>query len=321
VAAVSASIQEHVTMLQNRLRKNARHRRKWARKESISCYRLYDRDIPEIPFSVDWYDGRLSIAEYERPGSPTEDEHEPWIHGLLTGAGEALEVAHDQIFLKRRERQRGTRQYEKVARQSARFTVEEGGYEFVVNLSDYLDTGLFLDHRQTRAMVANEADGARFLNLFGYTGSFTVYAAGAGAVTSITVDLSNTYLEWTAENLHNNFLDTPKHELVRMDVGEFLKEAYLRKEQFDLIVVDPPTFSNSKKMDGVFDIHRDHDSLLRAVHHVTAPGGVVYFSTNARRFTLTDELSFQRVTDITHQTVLVDFQQRQPHWAWRMERA
>ena len=106
-----------------------------------------------------------------------------------------------------------------------------------------------------------------------------------------------------------------------MDVGEFLKEAYLRKEQFDLIVVDPPTFSNSKKMDGVFDIHRDHDSLLRAVHHVTAPGGVVYFSTNARRFTLTDELSFQRVTDITHQTVPVDFQQRQPHWAWRMERA
>jgi len=308
-------------MLQNRLRKNARHRRKWARKESITCYRLYDRDIPEIPFTVDWYDGRLSVAEYERPGSPEDDEHESWIHELLSGAGEALSVPNDRIFLKRRERQRGSRQYERVARESARFTVEEGGYEFIINLSDYLDTGLFLDHRQTRSLVAGEAEGTRFLNLFGYTGSFTVYAAGAGALSSVTVDLSNTYLEWTAENLHNNFLDTPKHQLVRMDVGEFLKEADARSEQFDLIVVDPPTFSNSKKMDGVFDVHRDHDSLLHAVHRVTAPGGIVYFSTNARRFTLAGESPFHVVKDITHQTVPPDFQQRRPHRAWRMEAA
>jgi len=306
-------------MLQNRLRKNARHRRKWARKESISCYRLYDRDIPEIPLSVDWYDGRLLVAEFERPGTPTDDAHKPWLHGLLQGAGEVLEVPNEQIYVKRRERQRGIQQYERVGRQAARFTVEEGGHEFTINLSDYLHTGLFLDHRQTRAMVGQEAQGTRFLNLFGYTGSFTVYAAAAGALSTITVDLSNTYLEWTAENLHNNFLDSPEHQLTRMDVGEFLKQAFERKEQFDLIVVDPPTFSNSKKMEGVFDIHRDHDSLLRAVHRVTAPGGVVYFSTNARRFSLADSLPYAAVQDITHKTVPPDFQQRRPHQAWRME--
>lgn len=305
----------------NRLLKNARHLRKWARRSGVSCYRLYDQDIPEVPLVVDWYEGRLHVATLERP-----DEHPAaWLDRMVESAREALEVPPDAAFVKRRERQRtaeGPRQYEKLGHEGRRFVVSEGGLRFLVNLSDYLDTGLFLDHRQTRALVRAEAAGKRFLNLFAYTGSFTVYAAAAGAATT-TVDLSNTYLDWARDNLRLNELAGPhksltQHDFVRDDVFGFLDGARRRGSLYDLVVLDPPTFSNSKKMDRTLDLRRDHPALLADVLSVMPPGGVLWFSTNARKFRLDPGGLPAEIEDVTARTVPPDFERRRPHRCWRL---
>ena len=271
---------------------------------------------------IDFYAGWLHAAEYERPHERTEIEHDVWLDKMIEAAGVELGVPPNQMFLKVRKRQRAGGQYEKVDQRQAVLAVKEGGLEFEVNLSDYLDTGLFLDHRQTRALVRAEAAGKRFLNLFCYTGSFSVYAAAGGAKETTSVDLSNTYLEWTRTNLSNNgFKDAGRQRIVRDEVREFLEHRANRGEQpFDLVVVDPPTFSRSAKSETPWDVERDHAELLELVAKNLSPGGVVYFSTNFRRFHLAeDQLSkIYTIREITRQTIPEDFRNERIHRAWRL---
>ncbi len=307
---------QQAEMLGNRLRKVLRHRRKWARREAVTCYRLYDRDIPEVPVVVDWYDGRLHVAEFRKSSDTDDVDADRWLISMALGAATVLGVDDDNVYVKARQRQRGRDQYERREAARERFVVREGGHQFWVDLDGYLDTGLFLDHRIARARIGAEAEGKRVLNLFGYTGAFTVYAAGGGARASTTVDLSNTYLKWAADNLALNDLAGSAHALVRADVGRWLQEAIDARERYDLIVVDPPTFSNSKMMHGIFDVQRDHPKLISEAFALLERGGGLLFSTNARRFKLElPKRSNMIVEEITDTTVPPDFPRR-PHRSW-----
>jgi 23S rRNA (guanine2445-N2)-methyltransferase / 23S rRNA (guanine2069-N7)-methyltransferase len=301
----------------NRLIKWAHHLRKWPAR-GIPCYRLYDRDIPEVPLAVDRYEDCLHLAEYDRPNDHTAAEHADWLDLMTKTAGQALGVPKENVFLKRRERQRGLNQYEKFDETSREIVVQEGGLKFKVNLSDYLDTGLFLDHRITRDMVRKEAKGCRVLNLFCYTGSFTVYAADGGAASTTSVDLSNTYLQWAGVNLALNGMGAGKHDLVRSDVMDFLR--YQPSDLvFDLAVVDPPTFSNSKQTVEDWDVQRDYVELLNQVLARMTPGGIVYFSTNYRRFKMDESLfDVQEFREISNKTVPEDFRNKRIHRCWRI---
>jgi 23S rRNA (guanine2445-N2)-methyltransferase / 23S rRNA (guanine2069-N7)-methyltransferase len=304
----------------NRLRNRARHLRRWP-KRGITCYRLYERDVPDVPLVVDRYDDALHIAEFARPHDRSPAQHADWLDLMARTAGEVLEVARDRIFLKHRDRQRGTAQYQRVDERRARFVVEEGGLKFIVNLSDYVDTGLFLDHRITRQMVREAAAGKHVLNLFAYTGSFSVYAAAGGAVSTTTVDKSTTYIDWAREILALNGFTGPEHSLVRSDIRDYLASLTPR-DQWDLAIVDPPTFSNTRDTDEVWDVERDHAELLTRLAHHIAPGGVVYFSTNFRRFKL-DEAALADLyatREITQQTIPEDFRNQRIHACWRLVR-
>jgi 23S rRNA (guanine2445-N2)-methyltransferase / 23S rRNA (guanine2069-N7)-methyltransferase len=301
----------------NRLTKLARHLRKWPSR-GITCYRLYERDIPEIPLVVDRYDDAIHIAEFERPHERTAAEHADWLDLMVRTAAEALAVPRELAFLKHRERQRGDSQYERVSEERVEKVVTEGGLKFLVNLSDYLDTGLFLDHRITRGMVRDQAAGKRVLNLFAYTGSFSVYAAAGGAASTTTVDLSANYLDWAQENLRLNGLHGSQHRFVRDDSLEFLDQLG-PKDTFDLAIVDPPTFSNSKRLDYDWDVQRDHVLLLNKLIPRMAAGGVIYFSNNSRRFKLAEEdIHGVRIREISKQTVPEDFRNKRIHRCWRM---
>jgi 23S rRNA G2069 N7-methylase RlmK/C1962 C5-methylase RlmI len=294
-------------MLANRVRKNARHLAKWARREGVTCWRVYDRDIPEAPLTVDRYEDALVINDYR-----AFERDDAWLDDAVAAVTSSLEPT--EVHVKRRERlaHRGAgQQYERQADSGAWRVVREGGHRFRVNLSDYVDTGLFLDHRITRARVAAEP-GRTMLNLFGYTGAFSVYAAAAGMQTT-TVDLSNTYLAWAGENLALNGL---AGELVRADVREFLDEARRARRRWDVVVVDPPTFSNSKRMDGTWDVQRDHAALLDDVLAVCS--GAVWFSTNLRRFKLDLTDASLGVTDMTRATLPPDFRDPRVHHAFRI---
>ena len=211
-------------MLCNRVKKNLKRLRKWSRKEGIECYRLYDRDIPEIPLVLDWYQGRLHIAEFQRKHASEDCGGEAWMKTVVAMTALELQVPPDKIYYKVRDRQRGQKQYQARGAESNRVIVQEAGHSFLINLVDYLDTGLFLDHRTTRAMVAAEAKDKSVLNLFCYTGSFSVYAGAAGAANTLGIDLSATYLEWARANLNLNDLDAARHRLSRGDVQEVLAE-------------------------------------------------------------------------------------------------
>jgi 23S rRNA (cytosine1962-C5)-methyltransferase len=298
-----------MAMLANRVRKNARHLGKWARREAVTCWRVYDRDIPEIPITVDSYEGALVINDYR-----AFERDDAWLDAAVAAVRATL--AADEVFVKHRERfaHRGAeQQYERQSERGVWRTVREGGHRFRVNLSDYVDTGLFLDHRITRALAAAEP-AATMLNLFGYTGAFSVYAAAAGMRTT-TVDLSNTYLDWAGENLALNRLTG---ELVHADVREFLADARRGGRRWDLVVVDPPTFSNSKRMDYTWDLQRDHAALLRDVLAVCS--GVVWFSTNRRRFELALDDPALAITDMTRATIPPDFRDARIHHAYRIAR-
>lgn len=300
-------------MLCNRVRKSVKHLRKWARREQVSCYRVYDRDIPEIPLAVDWYDGRLHVAEYARADEPRPD----WVEGLAAAVAATLDVPATRVFVKHRQRQRGASQYE-AAGGGERFVVSEGGLRFYVNLSDYIDTGLFLDHRPLRARLRAEARGKRVLNLFCYTAAFTVYAAAGGASSSLSIDLSNTYLDWAADNFALNEVEPSRHRLLRDDVQRFVA-APGPVEPFDLAIVDPPTFSNSKRMTDVLDVQRDHAALINGTLRLLRPGGYLYFSTNHRRFKLdVAALASADITDISAATIPPDFRNDKIHRCWRI---
>jgi 23S rRNA (guanine2445-N2)-methyltransferase / 23S rRNA (guanine2069-N7)-methyltransferase len=313
-------------MLINRIRKNRRRLGPWLEAERVTCFRLYDRDIPELPLVVDWYEGRLHVSHMPRdpegdPGAaetPVRGADDDRAQLLAAKVADALGVPGDRVHLKRRAKAPGGTQYERLARGGREIEVSEGGLRFLVNLSDYVDTGLFLDHRITRRLVAAEARGKRFLNLFSYTGSFTVYAAAAGALTTTTVDLSPRYLDWAARNVALNGLASTAHVFIRDDVVSVLEDG--RAEgRYDLVVVDPPTVSKSKRMRRPFDVQRDQAALLENVLGVTAPGGVVYFSTNLRRFSLDlDPRGTASIEDLTAKTIPPDFRDPKTHRCFRI---
>jgi 23S rRNA (cytosine1962-C5)-methyltransferase len=305
-------------MFWNRLEKVFKHRSKLARRQGISCYRLYDRDLPEFPLIIELYGPGVYVAEYRSSHKLNDDEYDEWLNGSLQVVSDVLQVDPDHIFCKRRERKAGRQgQYLKIGNVKQEYVIEEGGLKFIVNLSDYLDTGLFLDHRVTRSMVKNESAGKKVLNLFCYTGSFSVYAAAGAAVETVSIDLSNTYLDWTRRNMALNGFDAPNHKLIKGDVLQLLPG--LPAEHFDIVVLDPPTFSNSKMMNEFLDIQQDHVELINLCLQKTAKGGVVYFSTNLRNFHLEKELiSATLITDITRPTTPFDFEGKLLRWCYRI---
>ncbi len=309
---------DQAEMFRNRLIKRAHHLRRWPGR-GITCYRLYDRDIPEVPLAVDVYEGHLHIAEYERPDERTAAQHADWLDLIARSAAKALDIPAANVFVKRRQRQRGLDQYEKLSDASRTVIVGEGGLKFRVNLSDYLDTGLFLDHRITRSLIRDESAGLRMLNLFAYTGSFSVYAAGAAKATT-TVDLSNTYLDWARDNMFINGFAGVEHRFVKADAPGFLLD-YAPGSVWDLAVVDPPTFSNSTMVEIDWDVQTRHAELLTTLAARMSAGGVIYFSTNFRRFKL-DEPALTAagvsVHEITAKTIPEDFRNKRIHRCWRM---
>lgn len=298
---------------ENRLRKNFRHLSKWARRENVSCFRVYDLDMPEFPLSVEYYEGRVHLSEYVRKHTLSAAEYEDWRLGCIAACCRVFVCEASVVFFKQRERQQEGSQYEKQSDASVRFTVSENGLRFMVNLSDYLDTGLFLDHRNTRKMVMEYCHGKRFLNLFAYTGSFTVYAAAGGCKNSLTIDLSNTYLTSAQENLRLNGQDKLCHRLLRADVLEYLASPP-DNSLFDVIVLDPPTFSKSKRMKSTLDTQRDHVWLINQTLRLLSPNGILFFSTNYSRFQI-DLKGIMRasVEEITHRTIPVDFRDKKIH--------
>ena len=308
-----------ITAFANRLGKNAKHYLKWARRHNIEAWRLYDRDIPQFPFAIDVYGGQIHLQEYDTGWLMQPEEYETWLSEVLEAVAFITGFAPADIHLKRRERQKGTQQYEKTGKAGADFIVYEHGRRFWVNLEKYLDTGLFLDHRNTRQRVGEMAAGKRFLNLFAYTGSFSVYAATGGAAASETVDLSNTYLDWARRNFELNGIDEARHQIVRADVFQYLQAAAQAGKTFDLIVMDPPSFSNSKKMLDILDIQRDHQKLIDGAMALLASDGLLFFSNNLRSFAL-DEAVAQKyaVKEISKQSVPEDFRNKKIHQCWEI---
>lgn len=306
----------------NRLKKVDKHIGKWAKRNNITCYRVYDVDIPEFPFCIDRYDEYLHVAEYaSKYRFVDDDEHDKWIAIALETISEALSVHTDNIFMKQRKKlARRNEQYEKVATTQEKMVVTEDGLKFYVNLKDYLDTGLFLDHRPLRKEFRQLSAGKRVLNLFAYTGAFSVYAAAGGATKVTTVDLSNTYIDWAKENFVLNELDIAPHEFLVQDTMEFLKNLPKETPLFDLVFVDPPVFSNSSKLKkGTWDTQRDHALMLHLILQVVAPGGVVYFSNNLRSFEPQfDRLGASAIEDIRAQTIPEDFRNKYIHWCWKI---
>ena len=314
-------------MFGNRLQKNLKKLSKWIKQNEIHCYRVYDADLPEYAVAVDVYHGDntwVNVQEYEAPKSIDPAKANQRLAGALREIAKVLQIPANQVFLKIRRKQKNTDQYEKLADSRHFHTVEEDGCKFWVNFEDYLDTGLFLDHRPVRLLIQQQASGKRFLNLFAYTGSATVHAVIGGAISSVTVDMSNTYLEWAKRNFELNGV-SGDHKLVRADCVQWLEEqAHARqKPQYDLIFLDPPTFSNSKKMDDMFDIQRDHVQLIRNATALLAPSGILYFSTNFRRFKMDYEaLTGLVIDDISAETVPEDFKRDSKiHFCWRIARS
>ena len=320
-------------LLQNRLTKRFQHLKKWARRSDIGCYRLYDKDIPEIPLAIDIFfiqespsaseaETYLRIYLYQRPYEKDEQEETQWLEAMIQAAAQVVGVSQDKVVAKTRMRQRGSDQYEKQETQdSITGIVQEQGHKFFVNLSNYLDTGLFMDHRPLRKIVEQEAQGKAVLNLFCYTASFSVYAAAGGASRVDSVDLSNTYLAWGEKNFSlNGFTDTEKYRFTRSDVAQFLKDS---RDSWDIIVLDPPTFSNSKKTKDTLDINRDWPKLVNAAIQHLNPGGTLYFSTNSRQLHFDEGLlkpptkendgAQLAVKDITAATIPEDFRNQKIH--------
>jgi 23S rRNA (guanine2445-N2)-methyltransferase / 23S rRNA (guanine2069-N7)-methyltransferase len=314
-APQQARLSEGGQMFANRLQKNLKQLGKWARREGVECYRLYDADMPEYALAVDLYRDWVHVQEYAAPRSIDPDKAQARLLDALAAIPQALGVAQERVVIKRRERQAGTKQYQRQAAQGQFMEVNEGGVKLLVNLTDYLDTGLFLDHRPLRLRIQREAAGKRFLNLFCYTATATVHAAKGGARSTTSVDLSKTYLDWARRNLSlNGFSD--KHRLEQGDVMAWLGDD---RGEYELIFIDPPTFSNSKRMEGVFDVQRDHVELLDLAMARLARGGVLYFSNNFRKFQLDESLVARyQVEEISAQTLDPDFA-RNPkiHRAWR----
>ncbi|WP_318410330.1 bifunctional 23S rRNA (guanine(2069)-N(7))-methyltransferase RlmK/23S rRNA (guanine(2445)-N(2))-methyltransferase RlmL [Photobacterium leiognathi] len=301
----------------NRLKKNIAKLGKWAKREGIECYRIYDADIPNYNAAIDKYKDYIIIQEYAAPKSVSEELARRRIMDILRATIEVTGVESNKVILKVRERQKGKSQYQKLSSAERHMVVEEYGVELKVNLYDYLDTGLFLDHRITRRMLGKMAPGKDFLNLFSYTGSATVHAAVGGAKTTTTVDMSNTYLRWAQENMELNNQVGSQHEFIQADCLQWLQEV---DDTFDLIFIDPPTFSNSKRMKQSFDIQRDHIMLMENLKRMLRPEGQIVFSNNKRHFKMDldklNELGLH-AKNISDKTLPMDFaKNKQIHNCW-----
>ncbi|HDP88477.1 MAG TPA: bifunctional 23S rRNA (guanine(2069)-N(7))-methyltransferase RlmK/23S rRNA (guanine(2445)-N(2))-methyltransferase RlmL [Thioalkalivibrio sp.] len=304
----------------NRLEKNAKHLARWLKREDIHCYRLYDADIPEYALAIDVYEGAkrwVHAQEYQAPRTVDEQKARVRLREAIGIILEVLAIPEEQLFLKLRQRQKGRAQYEKLAENRHFHEVQEGPCRLLVNFEDYLDTGLFLDHRITRQRIGEMAAGKRFLNLFAYTGAATVHAAHGGAASTTTVDMSKTYLAWAERNLRLNGFSGSSHEFVQANCLEWIRHNPYRRE-FDLIFLDPPSFSTSKRMEGTFDVQRDHAGLITDTMKLLAQDGTLVFSNNLRRFRMDREaLADFVIEDITRATIPRDFE-RNPkiHNCW-----
>lgn len=289
----------------NRLEKNAKRLGRWARANNISCYRVYDRDLPEYAAAIDIYEEWAHIQEYAAPRLIASDVATKRFHDIVMLTAPVLALCPNQIVTKVRKRQREGSQYQRQADRRAYHQVREGGYHFWINLNDYIDTGLFLDQRRTRALLQQLSHGKRFLNLFSYTGAATVYAAKGGALSTTSVDLSATYVDWLRRNLELNGIVGRRHRVERADCLAWLRDC---RERYDLIYLDPPTFSRSKRMQGTLDIQRDHQRMITATAHLLEPGGILVFTTNYRRFKLDHRALDGLVSeDLTRSTLPYDF--------------
>ena len=290
--------------LQNRLQKNYKHLKKWRQRQGITCYRLYDADLPEYACAVDIYNDWAHVQEYVPPKSVPSHKAEQRVLEMLQLLPPVAKIPADHIILKQRQRQKGKQQYQVQDYSFEMMVVTEGNAKFLVNLRDYLDTGLFLDHRPLRLQFASELAGKRFLNCFCYTATASVQAALGGALTT-NVDLSNTYLDWARKNFRLNKIDLSQHEFVQADCSVWLPDC---RQKYDTIFLDPPSFSNSKRMQDTFDVQRDHVNLIDCAMQLLAPQGVLYFSNNLRKFKLDQSLSERyQIQDITFKTIDEDF--------------
>lgn len=309
--------EDQSSLLMNRIRKNYRHIRKWAKRTNTSAFRIYDRDIGKYPLAIDFYAGRFCIhyfSKYRDEDLPIE---------LVEEAENALKKLFNasSIYWRTRKKREKREQYEKSGKEGEFFIVHEYGTQFKINLESYLDTGLFLDHRETRRYIASVSKGKRLLNLFAYTCSFSVQAAVAGAAYTKSVDMSNTYTEWGRENFLLNGLPLKNHPIVRADCLKFLDEELVSGGKYDLIIIDPPTISRSKKMTQMFDIQEDHPSLIFKALKLLAEDGALYFSTNSRTFRLDTTLfSEYSVFEVSDKTIPLDFHDPKIHRCWKISK-
>lgn len=326
--------QYQAELFKNRLQKRFKHLLKWAKREGVFAYRLYDKDIPEIPLAVDIYFAETEETEkraflliylYKRPYEKSQEEEREWLLVIEEAASSSLLIPKERIFIKLREKQKGKSQYEKAGSSKNLIRVKEGECFFYVNVEDYLDSGLFLDHRPARSMVFKEAKNKKVLNLFSYTGSFSVHAAKGGAASVDSVDLSNTYLNWAKENLKlNKLFDEEKTRLIKSDVFRFLEKSIQEQKKWDLIICDPPTFSNSKSAD-IFDVNRDWLNLCLLCLKVLTKNGRLYFSTNSQKIKFDEAELINsseqkiRVKDITKASIPEDFRNQKIHKMWMIE--
>lgn len=302
----------------NRIRKNYRHVRKWAKRTNTNCFRIYDREIHHYPLAIDFYDGKFCVQyflrsrEVDTPPLELVDE----VNNTLCSLFESNTQA---IYWRTRIKREKTQQYEKSGESNEFFTVLEYGLKFKINLLDYLDTGLFLDHRETRKLVGSLAKDKRVLNLFAYTCSFSIHAAAGGASFTKSVDMSNTYTAWGKENFILNSLSLKNNEIVRADCFKFLDDELHSSTKYDIIIIDPPTISRSKKMDQMFDIQEDYIFLIERALKLLLKGGVLFFSTNSRKFIFdTSHFSDCSIIDISHKTIPLDFHKAKIHRCWKI---
>jgi 23S rRNA (guanine2445-N2)-methyltransferase / 23S rRNA (guanine2069-N7)-methyltransferase len=321
VADNEAASGKDAEMFANRLLKNIKHLSKWLRKENISCYRVYDADIPQYAIAIDIYENWVHVQEYEPPRTVDAVQAFVRLNDALDAISAILQINKSRIILKTRKKQSGAEQYTRQDETFDTLIANEYGLKFRVNLKDYLDTGLFLDHRLTRKLISRIAKNRSFLNLFAYTGTATVYAAAGGAISSTTVDMSNTYLAWAQNNLELNNFSGKQHEFIREDCIKWLSDAKNEGRRYQLIFLDPPTFSNSKRMDHTLDIKRDHVELINQTMELLDDDGVLIFSCNAHGFKLDKKhLEQYSIRDITRMTTSEDFRRKPAHVCWCLAR-
>ncbi|MBP9680683.1 MAG: class I SAM-dependent methyltransferase [Bacteriovorax sp.] len=300
--------------IQNRIEKNYKHRAKWARKEGLESFRIYEKDIPEFPFIVDVYKDHAVI--FEKRDSEIDAEKFDHFAFIISAVKNVLGLPEEKIVIKSRFKQKGTTQYERLDEKGELLSIKEYQAEFLVNLHDYLDTGLFLDHRPMRQMIYKEAKDKKMLNLFSYTGSVSVMAALGGAKHVTSVDLSATYQEWARKNFEHNKISLKEHNFIVQSALDYLEKA---QSKFDLIFLDPPTFSNSKKMDDDFEVEKDQLALIKNCLRLLNPEGTLYFSNNKRKFKLAPEVEeMAAVVDITEKTIPLDFRDQKIHHCFKI---